>query len=330
MIPLTGEHLRSLPVGQLEHVRDLIAFDGPLLSQMAHRNGDQYLNYWCDCNETANRWMLARVSETHILRLVNRFVPLDYVIPRGIQDDFAYFVDIDGAGGVAQVVLQLKQDIPAAYVPAPGAYLPATVVRDEHSYSALIEGDLPLDVISEMPRTYSQAYAFLYVLRSLRPERFQGLPWRGGFSAMHFFREIVDMVPGEQRPNVAKFQYASPGFIQFAVNRATATDLAQSIAHLSQAGEMARLEYSRLFGYVRDNHLNDSGAAAEANWEQHNPQLLDMTRSLLAAVNVQEGDAVISASRRPFEAAKIAMAFYRRLAALAHLDREGLVRFPAE
>jgi hypothetical protein len=75
--------LTALPMGGLRHVRDLIYFDGPLLSHFKHPKGDDYLYYWCDCDEQANRWMVLRVTETSILWLTSGRWTLDTVIPNG-------------------------------------------------------------------------------------------------------------------------------------------------------------------------------------------------------------------------------------------------------
>lgn len=127
MITLRGIEIPSLPISGLRKVRDLDAFDGPLLSHFRHPSGDDYLYYWCDCDEAANRWMVLRVTESNILRLANRVVPLDYVIPAGARDDFVYFVDEDGSGRPAQVFLVLKKDLPREYTPESGARLPSGV-----------------------------------------------------------------------------------------------------------------------------------------------------------------------------------------------------------
>src|SRR5437016_5084392 len=104
MKPLNGTPIQHLPVRRLELVRDLIVHDGPLLSHLRHPSGDHYLRYWVDCDSTVNRWMLLRVSETNILRLVNRIIPLDHVIPRRCLDDFVYFIDSNGSSDTRIII----------------------------------------------------------------------------------------------------------------------------------------------------------------------------------------------------------------------------------
>ena len=62
MIPITGMHLESFPIADLRRSRDLIYFDGPLLSVYEHTNGEKYLYFWCDADEKVNRWMILRIE----------------------------------------------------------------------------------------------------------------------------------------------------------------------------------------------------------------------------------------------------------------------------
>lgn len=98
MLKLGGSSLQSLPVVGLERVQDLIKHDGPLLTHYSHHRGDHYLYYWCDCDECVDRWMLLSVSETSILRLIDKVVPLDLVVPAACLDDFVYIVDVANSG----------------------------------------------------------------------------------------------------------------------------------------------------------------------------------------------------------------------------------------
>jgi hypothetical protein len=123
MEAVNGTKLPSLPVSGLKRVRDLVYFDGPLLTQFEHPNGDDYLYYWCDCDSSANRWMVLRVSEANILRLIGRFVPLDFVITKGCMDDFVYLTDIALDGTPVSTMLVRIEQIPLGYQPEDGAYL---------------------------------------------------------------------------------------------------------------------------------------------------------------------------------------------------------------
>lgn len=333
MIEIDGLSLPALPIVDLERVRDLENYEGPLLSHFRHRRqGDHYLYYWCDCDDAVNRWMLLRVNETNIIRLVNRFVPLDYVIPRACQDDFVYFIDIGGEDAPAKVILASLDAIPDAYIPAQGAYLEAEAAKDDsnpQTYSILIERDLSIRDLSDLPRIFSQAYALLYNLLILKPQKWEGYPWRGGFSAMHFYRWLLDRLPGEDYPAIETFQYASPGFIRLSLNQEIASRVADLVFRMTGDDVDIHRAYNDLVSYIRTKKLNELSDTNDPTWDDCNSDLRRLTRILLTALGIQEPEELIEAVPRPFEAAKITLSFVGRLKQLAKLDASGAVRFPA-
>lgn len=115
--------LPRFPVQDLSLVRHLDYYDGPLLSEFRRKNGERYLYYWCDCDKQVNRWMVLRIAEASILRLANRFVPLDFVIPEKCLDDFVYFVDISSTGKIVKTRLTDVDEIPDEYKPSSGSYI---------------------------------------------------------------------------------------------------------------------------------------------------------------------------------------------------------------
>ena len=126
LLALGGTAVAALPIFDLEWVRDLEYHDGPLLSLFKHkRHGDTYLYYWCDCDDSVNRWMILRVSESNLTKLVDRLIPLDQIIPQGCQDDFVYLVDLDSDGGFKAVWLLALDSIPEQYTPGPSVFLNA-------------------------------------------------------------------------------------------------------------------------------------------------------------------------------------------------------------
>ncbi|HVA51350.1 MAG TPA: hypothetical protein VNH11_33725 [Pirellulales bacterium] len=332
MIALRGIEIPSLPISGLHKVRDLDAFDGPLLSHFRHPSGDDYLYYWCDCNDSANRWMVLRVTERNILRLANRVVPLDYVIPTGAKDDFVYFVDLDGNGRAARVLLVIKENVPADYTPQGGARLPSRVLGDDGSYTILVEGPLSLDELFELPTKYSQAYSLQYTLATLRPDGFEAFPWRGGFSSMHFYRDIAKKLPAEAKPALDAVQIASPGFIRFVMDRRTASLVTEAVGRFLDAKSAANLAYDRLRLYIRAEKLNDlrekNKDLRSHEWAEHDAKLIDFTRSLIEAMQVIGGEILSSAAEAPFESAKITMSYAHRLRELAHFANAGQIIFP--
>src|SRR6202012_3179178 len=71
------------------------------------------------------------------------------------------------------------------------------------------------------PYSYEQVYSFLYALSNTDSSlnnsfvaAGQRPPWQGGFSTINFYRKIYGLIPEEERPQIKRLEYASPGFIE--------------------------------------------------------------------------------------------------------------------
>lgn len=328
MHDLNGIPLKALPVHDLEWVKDLENFDGPLLSQFRHRRqGDNYLFYWCDCDKQLNRWMVLRVSETSLIRLVNRMIPLDQVIPKGCQDDFVYFVDMDEDGGHKIIHLLALEAVPQEYTPGQGAFISAEVAERLGWYSIIIERSLTIPKWRELLRDFSNAYSFLYNLVKLKSQRLKGHPWKGNFSAMHFWREITSFVPSEDSPELAAMQYASPGYIRYKLDSQVASRVGDMVSLYLESFTRIEEAYKNLAAFIRANKLNDL-QEDDPRWKGHNGELERLTRFLVQVLDLPASSEFLAAARRPFEAAKMTIAFAQRIRQLAGFEADGLVRLP--
>jgi len=331
MKKIDGIELPFLPTSELQHVQDLVSYDGPLLSHYEHPEGDDYLYYWCDCDSKHNRWMILRVSEASILRLTSGFVPLDFVIPSGCRDSFVFLQDIGADENIVATRLVERSNIPKDYRPKSGAYLKAmSSERDEKSYSVVVEGGWSVEQLADFPSTFAKAYSVIYGLNVLHLPEFESRPWRGGFSSMHFFNWAAKRIPSEHRPLVSAIQYASPGFMRFNLHGQSAMQVTACIADYKFNNNVVVGAWSDLSKYVRDHGLNDILDQHDAVWAQHNEPLTDKAAKLMSAFSVIDEKSFLKTCPRPFEAAKIAMAFFRFIRDLANFEKRSLVRYMHE
>src|SRR5918992_1629180 len=95
----------------------------------------------------------------------------------------------------------------------------------EDTYKINIDGVWTLADLYEFPHTYSQVYALTYSLTySFDPlgdaddEKlgitFISYPWRGGYSAVNFYRYLQQNIPREDRLKLISVKYGSPGWIE--------------------------------------------------------------------------------------------------------------------
>lgn len=116
MQPVLGE-VATLP--PLDHVRDIEAFEGPLLSERRAPNGSLYVEKWCD-RDPGHGWRTLLVP-------VERSKIVDYVLLRislldllRSNSDIGYVVDYKGSERVRVLRVRVSR-LPDSYLPRPSA-----------------------------------------------------------------------------------------------------------------------------------------------------------------------------------------------------------------
>lgn len=116
MIKLIGNNIDALPFKGLRKIKDIIYFDGPLLSQFITTEGKSILFYWLDFDSDYNRWLVFPVSNSELSLYMGKQISLrDIVLSR--HNSVFYTVDIN-TDLVYSNITQIKQkDIPKEYLP---------------------------------------------------------------------------------------------------------------------------------------------------------------------------------------------------------------------
>ena len=116
---LKGTPLDALPFGPLTHVRDLIYYDGPLLSEYKTEQGDPVIFNWCDCDELVNRWLVLRVTPELLEGYVKGEVHQRTLL-LSPADGVVYFTDNDTDINPHNIIRCTPNNIPRDYLPDEG------------------------------------------------------------------------------------------------------------------------------------------------------------------------------------------------------------------
>jgi len=86
-------------------------------------------------------------------------------------------------------------------------------------------------------KEYVQIYSFFYVLQRVIENQeaeldYSGFQWRGGYSVVNFFKSAYSLTPEEDRLQIRRIQYASPGVIELAGMVDVAIDIAKLVGTL--------------------------------------------------------------------------------------------------
>ncbi|TDN79359.1 hypothetical protein DET49_13822 [Salegentibacter sp. 24] len=109
----------SLP--KLVKIRDLIYYDGPLLTHFESIYNENFLYYWVDTNSEFNRWLIFRTSNVYLEEYLNKEKTL-YELISDKNNGNLYKVDIDD--NLKQHNLSIIQfsDLPESYLPDKNSY----------------------------------------------------------------------------------------------------------------------------------------------------------------------------------------------------------------
>ena len=224
-----GTTLPRFPHQDFQRVRDLVYFDGPLVSEFSS-HGRRFIASWVDCDATANRWLVARVDENLLLRYLYRKLPLRSVIAEGI-DSSVLVVDWDGHGQLVRVAIEEVSELPPAYLPSTDSFFDpelSAIATDAQSFGVLLDGEWDLSDITSFPRLFGDLYTFQYLvgqgpgqIRGSDTLRFAEI--NGGWVVRHLFDVMQNQLPSEHRPAVDAVQKNSPGFMRLRVNPQAAT-----------------------------------------------------------------------------------------------------------
>lgn len=108
-------------ISQLKLRANLIEQDGPLLSLYYNDNGDYYLFYWLDCDDTTNRWMVIRVGLNILYQYLHKERTLLQVI-ESPSDSFVWVIDLDSTGNQTNTEAVPLSCLPLDYLPDKDSY----------------------------------------------------------------------------------------------------------------------------------------------------------------------------------------------------------------
>lgn len=323
MIDLNGSYLQKLPLQNLLWKRDLIYFEGPLLSEFSTKNGEKYLKYWCDCDEDYNRWMLFRIKEEDRLRLVLGEIPLIECIQEKTSN-FVFFIDEGEKASKYQLVDLV--DIPQEYLPEEDACLNIEEYREDKNISSLVfENNWKFDDLKEVYRKITQIYDFIFVAKKQLGTS-GGMPWQDGFSAMHFYNKLKNIIPQQSNSSLDAIHYASPGYMKMRMDSDIANTTYEAIEKYKQEKSIIDPIYNELSNRIKELDLNSFATAKAINEFSLDSDCQKSYKLLKAKLYCIDEKWLNKFADSDFERCKILMAHTRRLKSFYNFIEDGRIR----
>jgi hypothetical protein len=202
-----------------------------------------------------------------------------------------------------------------------------------------LAGEWSLHELYEYSHVFTQVYSLVFYLDSLRegvvePEGWGiddeepmlgSFPWRGGYSAVNFYRRLEARVPKDQRPQVRQIEYHSPGFMELLLDHQSAITIAILVGAFMKNAD-------RLVGFVRKVYetlhdmklMNIEAKRKSLELSREQIEYLKFAnRELEELLEVPKAMQVGELAPNELAKLKINLSLYRRVRRLAEYQEEG-------
>ena len=208
-----------------------------------------------------------------------------------------------------------------------------------------LDGRWNLEELSEATKDYTQLYGFAYSLLADLPTArreeidyiYGKFPWRGGYSTVNFFNQLFHKIPPQLRPEVARIQYASPGFIELSELLLVGGTVAGIVKAVCSSIDSAHETYRKIQKDSVDHELAKINLTKEqldltqrqvTFCENASKSLVNMFG--LTKAQEQLLDQKIQGQGREIMKLKILLSVFRRVEPLAKKQSEGKIKITGE
>lgn len=157
---------------------------------------------------------------------------------------------------------------------------------------------------------------------------FTGKPFKGGSSYVNFFRELVSVQPREERFDLSRIAYASPGHIELAGKGEIFGALESRIENFVANEGILRNRYNSFHKYMSDAYLLDIQRTTSEISSVQKDKIELFSRHLLDGMDMNLFDSLHELSEYNIvNTAKITLALYRRMHSTSRYFAEGRVAY---
>lgn len=206
-----------------------------------------------------------------------------------------------------------------------------------------LDHDWEMQELADLARLYTQCYSLVYSLSGARVESddervidwFHGVyakyPWRGGFSALNFYRSLYAKIPYEQRPQIEEIQYASPGHIKLKEAALVAALLATIVTSVTTSFDQIHDSYKNIQKGMSERKLrNLEVEITELELDRERLKFIQESRQQLvdqmAIPEVMQEELHRRSDGNELTQLKILMSFYRRIQPLSELELREMLK----
>lgn len=208
----------------------------------------------------------------------------------------------------------------------------------DQTYKILLDGRWSLEDLTEFSRIYFQNYSFLYCLdteavniASTRIESvLENYELRHGLSYVNIYDTFRAHITKEDKPQIKSIQYASPGWIELALNSEVALQFAKVLG-IYLSGIVATAQaYKSLYKIYADlaETRKKLGSATFKLQSQDAIIAQKLNQELAKGLGFESLEDLDAHTKDIEESSKLLMAHYRRIQKIAKFVKAGKASFP--
>jgi len=203
-----------------------------------------------------------------------------------------------------------------------------------------IAGNWELEDFGLLSRKFRDLHAFMDSLLTLDDpnapsglkkkiqDAYTGKSFIGGFSYVNFFTDLVAVQPRDERFDLNKIYYASPGEIELTGKPDLFENIQEKITNFVSKESEIRENYNNLHKYMSTEKLLDTQGVQLFINENMREKIQFFTVSLLESMGVNSFKQIHDLSdKSAINTAKIALAIYRRLRSASEYFAQGRVAY---
>jgi len=237
-------------------------------------------------------------------------------------------------------------ELPEEYLPEPRFFsehhteeLPVDPLADGEEI-LVVDGEWDMPEFGTFYQRYSDIYAFIAATKNVGSHAvdfetkqsiaatFLTKPFKGGFSYVYFFQELVAKLLRSQRLGLEKISYASPGTVEIRGEDKLFDEMKDIIPNFLERRTDISRQYNKLYEFLSKNKYLKMQAdhyGAEPAIDKYINTEAETLADMMIAPDFK---AVLALTHRhPLVTAKIIMAFYRRLDEAAAYFAQGRVSY---
>lgn len=305
----------------------LLSYEVPLIVLAKKNNGDRYLGVNYDDGDNAYKFYFSKIKTEHIKSLYAEKIDVHYAVTKLHTGKYELGESWGNVGDLLTTVG--AKELPPDSLPEPGMFIPGHAPESLNSdYKVVnIDGKWEISDLRKFSDLVQDCYSFGFALLGVTGKAatkkidslFHKHPWRGGFSSVNFFKELYKNIPNEDRAEITRIEYASPGEIKFFMNGDVADSIREVVNKINEDDSSSLEAYKKAH-----RRLQDLGWLSKTDEEidltpQDKRELHGLLEETCESFGLEENaDHILHlASGDPLSAIKIVLAYHRRLQSLA-------------